>query len=1264
MTITFPSLIAALLAVALATGQADGRDQNAPEEQFASVNSEPVAENLLTVARQLAALGDYATAAERYQTLVGRYAGTVIRTEDHLFLPIWRQAVSDLLAWPAEGHDVYRQFVAAESAEAYRQAAASGDPAALERVVTLYFLSDIGDSAAAALADRLVESGEFALAVYYYRLVLDFCPDSRLDLRQLRVKAVRAARLGGLDSYAAELSRKIEGDPPAPLGTAAPAPARTTPDALAGGADHVAAGPVELPAIVSWTKSLGPQKSSSLYTLASTPVAVPVCRDGRIFVAYSTTVWCLEAADGRVIWRMDSAGMTEEQGPPSFSYEQAHRPLVTDEAVIVPVCRGDSAALKARTGGTVDLLALDPGTGRLLWQWSAGSKPSDGEEELTVDAAPVVDEGRILVPLATLVGFFGESQTAALDRATGVFQWRQALGAHDNELGTQQFQGPTMPMSTALAGRGGILLSAGGGLISAQSAVSGLILWTRQEPQAKYVSTEGFAAVGLPGAKFNSQVDGRMDQVLVRGSLVIGGDILATTLGGYDLLTGKAAWSRAGAAGRSSQLLALAGDRFLSWGRTVTASDTASGEVRWEAKLEPSELIVGTPLVAGDAVLVPTTLRLAMVNLADGRIGESMYWPEGRTGGNLAAAPNGLLVAEPRELVCYESWIHAEKRLTAEAQARPAEAAPLLALADAAFRTGRVPQGLDLLARAAGRGPSDMATATAIYRLCERLAIRFSPGLGMESTTRLFALLRASAVTPETAARAGLIEAAYRAAKLPDTALALLHHVLASAEERKAEINDARLGVGPAGLLAERQIAALISTPRGAALLQRYELAAEAARQAALRSADPASALVETARKYPETRAARTALGAAVETLEKAGRPAEAARLLRRIIAGGLDRQCWPADSPWSAELRLARDLAAAGLADQARGAAAEVLRAVPPEGMATLDGKLVSVKATVAPILSVAPQIEPPPMDLPAGPFHVAWTFDTPGKPTTVAVVETTDWRSAKARAAQPLVVPIAVGDQVGIWGLDRRTGEKVWSLDLDFPSQERPNVAILQLDDLLVVDVGPRVAAIDPATGALRWRASLQRPGASDRTLLLEAMDCGAELDSKGSRMLAASVTMCDGLVRVETSRSVHLLDPADGLIVAAEAQAAAKPAKRGEAFDYRPLPGGDLLMTEAQLVARETKGGQLVWQHKFAQGEQVVEVQLVHGRALVVGQVRKAGVTNAFVETLNLETGASGERTQLVEQPRRFTLIADEAGLLVMGPGEARWYAAGSK
>ncbi|NIA21071.1 MAG: PQQ-binding-like beta-propeller repeat protein, partial [Anaerolineaceae bacterium] len=506
-----PQLRAALLVVAavlISGSAAAARGDKDQDDILATVNGDFVAENLLAQARQTAAGGDYDAAGRRYMMLVEQHGGAVVRVEGLLYRPVWRQVVDDLLQWPAAGLAAYRRQVDPEAMAIYRQAVADNDPAALEGLVQASFLSTTGDRAAIALADRLVESGRFALAAYYYLLVLENYPDLHLSADRIRGRALVAARLAGLDDRAAKLARLLQGRRTDRFGEGTlkeldrMAAARPAPDRRLGGRDHLTDRPTGLPSAVAWVRPLTTQLLRSRYPLSSTPAPCATYDRGRLYVTFQTSLWSLGAKSGEILWRYDTDGRSGNKDPVHFYYEQAHRPLVTEGAVITPLSRGGKEVVHGRVGGVVDLVALGAGDGHMLWRWGPRGKDL-GRSPLAVDTAPIIEGERLFVPLATMANLFGEVQTAMLDRRTGRLLWRQGLGSHNNQLPLGRWSMPAAPFSTALQLRGGLLLSCGGGLLSAQSALSGAILWSRQMPQRRDYEVKLKLLKELPGMSFN-----------------------------------------------------------------------------------------------------------------------------------------------------------------------------------------------------------------------------------------------------------------------------------------------------------------------------------------------------------------------------------------------------------------------------------------------------------------------------------------------------------------------------------------------------------------------------------------------------------------------------------------------------------------------------------------------------------------------------------------------------------------------------------------
>ena len=181
-----------------ANGQARAAaDEEGDEEDFGEFrpefNTSVAAENLLRVARTLAEAGAYAEASQRYLELAWAHPNAVSGRGKYLYLPIWRTVVEDVLAWPAEGLQEFREAINPVAREQWRAALRSGSLREIERVAQQQFLSDVGDNAMVALGDRLRESGYPALALYYYKLVLDKHPSCDIPGDELILRATLAA---------------------------------------------------------------------------------------------------------------------------------------------------------------------------------------------------------------------------------------------------------------------------------------------------------------------------------------------------------------------------------------------------------------------------------------------------------------------------------------------------------------------------------------------------------------------------------------------------------------------------------------------------------------------------------------------------------------------------------------------------------------------------------------------------------------------------------------------------------------------------------------------------------------------------------------------------------------------------------------------------------------------------------------------------------------------------------------------------------------
>lgn len=1108
-------MLMATLATAAAPSLAADK---APEQVLATVNSDFVAENQLTLARQAAAEGDYAAAAHMVLALAERQGGYVVPVGEQFYRPIWRQVLDDLSQWPEAGLAAYRQLVDEEAAGLYARAAAAGDLAALERLVETRLLSGSGDQAAAALADRLAEAGDFALASYYYGLVLDKCPDTRLKRDRLLTKALLSAHLAGLDGQAVLISEQLKGRPLSLFGqNTAEAIRRMAAQPQTADALHRTGLPTCEPAAVAWMRTLTTQPIRSRYPLASTTLPCAAYRDGQLIVTFQTSLWRLDARTGDILWRYDADGRSDDADPVHYFYEQAHRPLFGDEAVITPLSCGGREVVGGQVGGVVSLRAFRPSDGSPLWQWSPWGKQL-GSSPLAVDTAPVADPRRVYVPLATMADLFGEVQVAAVDRLSGRLVWQRGIGSHNNQLPLGRWSLPGMPLSTGLTLRGGLLVSCGGGLLTVQSTVSGTILWQRQVPQRTDFDIVRCPLKDMPGMVFNGQLNSRRPPALVRGRWVAAGDASTSEVILCDLLSGRLIWSQP--ADDAAQLLAMDDDRLYTWGRTLIARDAKTGQAVWRLSLDEKELVAAMPLLTPTDAYVATDRRLLIVNLSDGTVRQEIAWPADHVPGEMLLTSEGLLVLEPRQAVMYECWPATKTRFETAATADPADARPLMDLGRTAMRLGRRREGLDVLARAQDRVRADQQASVTLFELYAELLTGLSDADREKLGAEIIDRMGQCAATPEAVARQALIEGEFYASTNPQRAAIALHRALASDDIRRTELRE-----DLAGVLAERRLRKLAAIA-GKELLAPFERqAAEARARAAAQTSDTAGALHEAALQFAATREAVKTLEAELNEHQKSHDFARAASLLERLVMVTPDGA-----TRWRYRLTLALVLYQnMGQTERARLQVEAVLH----EAAASED-KLSpeALKAAQSAATTLDRPGDPAARRVPlgSGPYEPRWQFDLPPKPN-FSQTPVADRRSDKARAAQPLIV----SNRYGLWALDRKDGAMVWHEEIDLGKRARGVVPILLLDSAVVVGTGDRVRALDPANGRELWQTVFEvRPQVLEPSMLV-AMERGSELHFMVRTFQVMRLDLQGGMVLVETAHTQHLLAPEDGYVTA---------------------------------------------------------------------------------------------------------------------------------
>jgi len=1144
---------------------AQGEEKKDEAELFrVDLNTSDAADTMLRITRNLAASGGYADAGERLADVVAAHPRIVSEVSPGLYLPLWRVAVDEVLSWPIEGLQAYQDVVAQQARTQYAEALQQNDLRELERMAQQYFLSDVGDNAAVAVGDRLREDGWPVLALYYYRLVLERHPNSDVPRTDLLLRAALAAREAGLDHLYSLPGEQLEGvalraDPTAGKTAASDwlagqvrQPAR--PADPVGGFGNLAPAPVIAPATVTWDIRLAgkPERQTGYWAVAtgsSTPPIYPTLSGNVLYAVNLHSAWAIDVRSGITLWRYDSRETQGEALPP-VCRTQARQPLVDGGVVYVPLeeppeeqagQQQRNMFLMGSPAAETDLYALDAATGRPLWHWS----PRAGGMEfgaLSVDGQAVATEALVCVALASPSNFFGEVHTAAVDRHSGRLIWAHPLAAYMASLGgARRAWGMTLDVAgTALAVRGGLLLSSGLGVTTAQSCLGGGILWSRVMPDM--VLPEGSSQpqwVRRPDPQrrlIEGTVLARRPRVLADRGIVVAGFALSPRLWAYDWIDGRVLWQTDAAGAR--QPLAIAGGAAIAWGQTVRAFDLATGAPRQEFALWP-EPVIGEPVVAADPegvnagkVMAPTQAGIRTLDLATGKIELTSALPADVESGNLALTEFGLIIVSESGAVCMHDWETAKGHFLAMAEEDPGDAVPLVTLGAAALRLEKTEEGLDYLDRALARDPADDLRARA-YQLYEdfyRIAFANSR---TELIDRVLDRLRESATGGSNLCRQAFLRAEHLSRRSPSDAVASIQEVLDDPASRHARVAGP-VGPGVSGILAEEAIDRLIAS-HGRDLYRPWEQAAQASRRKA-RSAGDYDGLLEVAQRYPNSRASREALDDALCLLLDRKDLNEANRLLIRLV--NLTPE---GDRETRYRALLADTSLQLGSGEYAQLAASALGRTVPDDTRVPLaDGRTATVGEVLrraAAATSSSPDRGHAEVGVALPPYRTAWKMElSPERRGVQAVQSLPEAPQANGDGGREAMLYLV--DIRGVMAVDRKDGRIVWEHNTKSDGNVfRGNRCVIGRTGLYVAGAGS-LARIEEATGELLWNIRLQPEGRAPLfapresvTGVLRYGDTGWE---GGSGVHPSRFDELGDKLIVNTMYNLHVIDPRDGYTV----------------------------------------------------------------------------------------------------------------------------------
>jgi len=593
-----------------------------------------------------------------------------------------------LLELPPEALAVYRARVDSLAERWYRQGIAAHDRGPLLRIEREALASRWGDDALLALGEMALESGETALARFYWERILPIrppsaaptgwlaTPDTDLDVASVRARLVLSSivegsadrareelaelarlhpdargRLGGREVlYVEELGRLLSES------LAWPA-VKTSGDWLtfAGTPQRTKIAPEAVdPVGVAWRQTLLEEPSTAgvpaprgFPVLGRLPTGGfwpfhPVRRGQLVLVNSPRQIWALELDTGRPAWGGTAAAFRDTWQP--FAVERQTSEMISPSTLTIsgrwllarmgdPVTSRTDQTPVAEAAGYLVCLDL-AAQGRLVW------KVAPEAEDWAFEGSPISDGARVYVGMRRS-GVRPEAHVAALDLQDGRLRWRRFVcsaetPAHgvvpETTCNLLTLEGQSLFYNTNL------------GAVASLDGPTGRIRWLSLYPRVR------------SGDLANLEPFWRRSPnpcIYHQGMLIVAPSDSRRILG-LDAGTGQFLWQSPEGASDTADLLGVSGNRLVA----------AGGRVYWigldrenQGKLvhvwpdgqplRPS----GRGVLAGNRVYWPAEGKVYVFDQGTSElVGTIDLAAKGAKTGNLLVAGGYLLVATDREL--------------------------------------------------------------------------------------------------------------------------------------------------------------------------------------------------------------------------------------------------------------------------------------------------------------------------------------------------------------------------------------------------------------------------------------------------------------------------------------------------------------------------------------------------------------------------------------------------------------------------------------
>jgi len=587
--------------------------------------------------------------------------------EDGFIIPVSLKRRMLLESLPTEGRVAYRLFRDAEARRLLDEAKAADaeeELATLERLVSAYFLTEVGDEAADRLGDCYFERGRFEKAADAWLDVVRQRPGTELSIDRLLVKAAlalaRAGRFERLKRVRRELEERPAGEPltiggrtAAPLalldawveelkaessasgrgGEAARFALPEDPEPLwqVRIAETIEAG-MSAPERERWR--VGP-----LYSVA--PVAA--VGGSRLFVNYVGKAFAVDLETGKLLWRSSPFHDVEQ-----IASRFQSRSYGTNLEDRFEVAAAEDRAWflgpeldNPRRGLTAQLTCRSAEDGAVLWS----SENLDDYEGLDFVGRPLVVGDRLIIGAnaASNRGQPPELAVLAIRASDGEILWRTAIGMSRQSNPYSYYYGSNSGTPLRfLLDAGTLYAETHEGILARLDFETGELEWGFGYPTEPIQGRQRFIVYrNQPGP--SAREGGR--PVRFGGLLLVKG-LKSSRIQALDPAARKRVWTRP--ISKASRPLATQDNELLLGGAELSSLGLETLELRWALRV-PGGSEAGRVIVDAERLWQLTPRGIFEVDPATGQIRRIVR------GADLGAAPGGALIRADDRLLAVSN---------------------------------------------------------------------------------------------------------------------------------------------------------------------------------------------------------------------------------------------------------------------------------------------------------------------------------------------------------------------------------------------------------------------------------------------------------------------------------------------------------------------------------------------------------------------------------------------------------------------------------